>query len=106
MDLIVLVIFAAVSLPAFFIGQYMRSRQAAGIVAGRHAGDIDADLAGFIGRTMHGIGTLIVTTGIALTVAPQAYQMPIGIAFVVACNLLVVLIVFRARQSRRQRRER
>jgi uncharacterized integral membrane protein len=64
---------------------------------------VDAD---FIGRTIESIGALIVTTGIALTIVPQAYQMPLGIAFAAVCGALAVLIVVRARQSRRPRRER
>lgn len=64
---------------------------------------VDAD---FIGRTIGSLGTPIVTTGIALTIVPQAYQMPLGVAFAAVCGLLAVLIVVRARQSRRQRRER
>lgn len=105
-NLLVLIIFATVSLPAFFVGRHMRNEPVAWFTGNRDAGDVDPDLANFVGKTMHGIGTLIVTTGIALTIVPQAYQMPIGIGFVVVCNLLVVLIVFRAWQSRRQRRER
>lgn len=64
---------------------------------------VDAD---FIGRTLHGTGSLIVATGIALTIVPPAYQAPVGIAFAAVCGALAVLIVVRARQSRRQRRER
>lgn len=104
MNLLVLVIFAAVSLPAFFIGHHMQSRPAPWF-AGRADGG-DPELAKFVGKTMYGIGALVVAAGVALAIVPQTYQMPIGIAFVVACNLLVVLIVLRAWRSRRQRRER
>jgi hypothetical protein len=106
-DFLVLVIFAAVSLPAFFIGHHMRTRTTTTGIGGRMvAGAIDPELSAFIGKTMQVIGALIVTTGIALSSVPQTYQMPIGIAFVVVCNLLVATIVFRAWRSQRQRRER
>ncbi|HEX5123245.1 MAG TPA: hypothetical protein VFV97_08345 [Rhodanobacteraceae bacterium] len=64
---------------------------------------MDAD---FIGRTIESTGALIVTTGIALTIVPQAYQTLVGIAFAAVCGALAILIVVRARQSRRPRRER
>ena len=101
MNVLVLVVFAAASLPAFFIGRHMRGRPAGGATSAQ-----DPALAAFIGRAMYGIGALIVATGVALAIASSPYQKPIGIAFVVACNLLVGLVLFRASQSRRQRRER
>ena len=106
MDFLVLIIFLAVSLPAFFIGHHMRSRPTAGIGGDVTGGQLDPALSMFIGKTMQVIGALVVTTGIALSIARPAEQMPIGIAFVVVCNLLVAAIVFRAWQSRQQRRER
>lgn len=105
-DPTIFAIFVAVSLPAFFIGHHMRTPSTRGIAGRGDSGELDPGLAGFIGKAMHGIGALIVATGLALSTAPRAYQMPIGIAFVVACNLLVVAIVFRAWRSRQQRRER
>jgi hypothetical protein len=105
-DFLVLIIFIAASLPAFFIGHHMRRRTTAGIGGRVAQGQLDPELSAFIGKTMQVIGALVVTTGMALSIVRPAYQMPIGIAFVVVCNLLVVAIVFRAWQSRQQRRER
>jgi hypothetical protein len=100
--------FAAVSLPAFGIGYFMRQGQTIGRVSGVRPEDL-ADPRGFarfFGTMMYGVGAIALATGIALAFARAELQMPISIAFIVATNLLVLAIIVGSRRYMRKPRER
>ena len=105
-NVLVLVIFLVVALPAIGIGYSMRHRPPSDWLdsAGKLADP--AGFAGFLGNVMTGIGLVVVATGVALAFAPRERQLAIGIAFVVATNLLALMVFAGRRHYSRERRER